>query len=47
MTCTVTFRVTAHADAQTPFVDSRSVECKFSMTPLPGLRKREDDRGDG
>jgi hypothetical protein len=32
----LTFRVSAHTEAWTWFVNSTSVECVFSMTPLPG-----------
>jgi len=30
-----TVKVNAHTDARSRFVDSPSVECLFSMTPLP------------
>jgi hypothetical protein len=32
-----TFRVTGHTDARNRFVDSSSLECWFSIAPLPEL----------
>jgi hypothetical protein len=39
---TITFRVNAHIDAGTRFLDSISVECLFSMTPRAYRRAEEE-----